>query len=292
MGKIMLNDIEYTAGGSGGSNDVELTWAEYQALSYAEKMNGSNYFITDAVPESKEIQPVIYSDTEREIGVWRDGKPLYQKTIYVDDIGTGSPTEISLAGLDIDTAIDIQAQVTYESNTGKWHLLPYIEPGSPNSSIGLRIELNTTPQRLYLIPGSDYASGAQWYLNHFLATIQYTKTTDTAGSGIWVPSGVPAVHYSEDEQVIGTWIDGETLYQKTYQLESQLTVSNSSWTSTNIPDPGISTISQCFGCDKNDHTYYPMCAIASDNVIKLWASRPNSNAFITHFTIQYTKTTD
>ena len=46
-------------------------------------------------------------------------------------------------------------------------------------------------------------------------TMQYTKTTDTAGSGKWTPQGVPAIHYSTDEQVIGTWIDGSTLYEKT-----------------------------------------------------------------------------
>ena len=46
-------------------------------------------------------------------------------------------------------------------------------------------------------------------------TIRYTKTTDQAGSGQWTPQGVPAVHYSEDEHIIGTWIDGSTLYEKT-----------------------------------------------------------------------------
>ena len=44
-------------------------------------------------------------------------------------------------------------------------------------------------------------------------TIKYTKTTDVAGAGLFVPSGIMAVHYSTTEQIIGTWL-GETLYQK------------------------------------------------------------------------------
>lgn len=46
MSKIILNGIEYS--------------------------NGITY---------QELQPVIYSTEEREIGVWIDGKPLYEKTI-------------------------------------------------------------------------------------------------------------------------------------------------------------------------------------------------------------------
>jgi hypothetical protein len=51
-------------------------------------------------------------------------------------------------------------------------------------------------------------------------TVQYTKTTDTAGSGQWTPQGVPAHHYSTDEQVVGTWIDGSTIYEKTLVLNN------------------------------------------------------------------------
>lgn len=35
----------------------------------------------------------------------------------------------------------------------------------------------------------------------------------SAGLYSWLPSGEKAEHYSENEQVIGTWIDGSTLYE-------------------------------------------------------------------------------
>ena len=50
-------------------------------------------------------------------------------------------------------------------------------------------------------------------VNYFI--VQYTKTTDAPGSGKYVPSGAPAIHYTTDEQIIGTWIDGKPIYQKT-----------------------------------------------------------------------------
>ena len=48
------------------------------------------------------------------------------------------------------------------------------------------------------------------------ATIRYVKTTDTPGSGTWNTDGTYAKHYSTEEKVIGTWIDGKPLYQRTF----------------------------------------------------------------------------
>ena len=36
-----------------------------------------------------------------------------------------------------------------------------------------------------------------------------------AESGTWIPQGAPAIHYFSNEHVIGTWLDGSTLYEKT-----------------------------------------------------------------------------
>ena len=51
-----------------------------------------------------------------------------------------------------------------------------------------------------------------------IVNIWYTKDSDTPGSGEWTPSGVPTHHYSTDEQVVGTWIDGSTVYEKTFDV--------------------------------------------------------------------------
>ena len=71
-------------------------------------------------------------------------------------------------------------------------------------------------------------------LTSYVITIQYTKTTDTAGSGTWTPQGVPAVHYSTAEHVIGTWVDGKTLYEKTWYFQDNMVSIGTNWTSLNI----------------------------------------------------------
>lgn len=68
MGMIYYKDKPYAIGGSNGSSSdtdhVELTYAEYQALSEEEQKNGTIYFITDAA-EVDELQD-FYSKKETE----------------------------------------------------------------------------------------------------------------------------------------------------------------------------------------------------------------------------------
>ena len=95
-------------GGGGGSADyVELTQAEYNALTPAEKMNGTMYFITDASGgggggSSSEI----YDNTERAVGTYF-GETLYKKTIPNISI-TGTTTTIQ-TGVNIGSLVAIEA---------------------------------------------------------------------------------------------------------------------------------------------------------------------------------------
>ena len=80
MGKIMLNEIDYSGG---NANVIRLTQAEYDALPPSKLTDNNVYMITDVNGDGSQFQPVIYSEDEREIGVWVDGKPLYEKTFYL-----------------------------------------------------------------------------------------------------------------------------------------------------------------------------------------------------------------
>ena len=142
--------------------------------------------------------PVIYSEEEREIGVWRDGKPLYQKTLTINNFNINTTlghryygyfniaqyiNDIELMWVDSDMSHIIISSVERQDINGEYQ------------SGDMVIYSNTSRSNVTLI-----------------LTVQYTKTTDTAGSGEYTTLGTPAVHYSTDEQVIGTWIDGSTLY--------------------------------------------------------------------------------
>lgn len=74
---------------------TELTQAQYDALTEAEKNNGTIYFITDA-PSN----PVDYSTSEKVIGHWVDGSTLYEQTFYFDfsDIAGGTQSQSVING--------------------------------------------------------------------------------------------------------------------------------------------------------------------------------------------------
>lgn len=153
------------------------------------------YGIQTGTMHSK-FQPVIYSTEEREIGVWTDGKPLYQKTIIL-------PTSMSITS---NTWTDI--------DDGDWSFVGTFVLGlmvnNNGASVGfVAVDKNTSNNKLRILQtrNTDITCKS--------VTIQYTKSTDTAGSGSWTPQGVPTHHYSTDEQIVGTW-NGETLYEKTY----------------------------------------------------------------------------
>lgn len=182
-----------------------MSSADYSLLSADEKAGIIEVYDETSGADDK-FQPVIYSEEEREIGVWIDGKPLYQKTIKLQNVTVQSTQSYNydVSALNIDTPIGTpQGFIVISSGTDKRTL-----PFNILTGYGMTIQLSKTTVSLSRTT-SDIT--CEWVI----FTIQYTKTTDQAGSGQWTPQGVPAVHFSTDEQIIGTWIDGKTLYQKT-----------------------------------------------------------------------------
>ena len=190
MGKIMLNEIDYSGG---NANVIRLTQAEYDALPPSKLTDNNVYMITDVNGDGSQFQPVIYSEDEREIGVWVDGKPLYEKVFIAS-----SPISISGSGW-IATSFAIDSENIVSATL--------IDPNGNTSG-----ELPVANINGYINIYPFFPANIKTII------LQYTKTIDTAGSGIWTPQGVPAVHYSTDEQVVGTWIDGSTVYEKTYSV--------------------------------------------------------------------------
>ena len=183
------------------------------------------------------VTPIIFSEREREVGVWIDNKPLYARTV----------------------------------NTG----------GSVPSGATLIQRLTQT--------GYD--------------TLYYTKTTDTPGCGSYNTLGIPTVKYTQDEQVIGTWL-GKPLYQKTivkeatYQGATTLTLTEIDNTML-IKNAFGSHVSNAFG---NRYVYnicscpyiefpYDIDATGANNKYYFNMSSSSIPTRI-ELTIQYTKTTD
>jgi len=212
--------------------------------------------------------PVIYSKEEREVGVYEDGKPLYQKTIDVN-VSVSSLNTWFYTGVTIANADKCIFVVSLDSS-GQTH--PTNGAFSANKEVAIAF-------------GSIATSGTR---NIKKVTLQYTKTTDTAGSGKYTTLGTPAVHYDDVERIVGTWF-GETLWQKTFSGLS-LGVPSMSWVDTG---KAIADGKKCVNV---------VCNASTASISAIGDIRPNENGKIylmgmrnatvtlTEFTIQYTKT--
>ena len=197
-----------------------LTYAEYQALTPEQQLDGTEYFITDINGDGQDFQPICYSEEEREIGVWIDGKPLYEKTVSISPTSLSHGTTIAHGISNVDTVVWLETLMIRSSNRSI--ILPY----APTSNAFSGFYADRTN---IIFTGGDTWQSTDY--SNLYATIRYTKITDQAGSGTWTPQGVPAHHYSTDEQVVGTWVDGNTLYEKTVSF---VTPSSNAYTRQNL----------------------------------------------------------
>lgn len=175
--------------------------------------------------------PIIYSLEEREVGVWTDGKPLYEITIHVNALPSTTYTLVSYPHgiVNIDKICDYQAIARW--TTGETSHLDHLALPTASSTDIARSSIETTVDttNIYIRCGYDRSSLSADY------TIRYTKTTDVAGSGTWGTDGVPMVHYDGAERIIGTWF-GETLYQKSFALTIPNTSGDYLFPNTAIPN--------------------------------------------------------
>lgn len=145
----------------------------------------------------------VCSTNERAIGQWIDGKPLYQKTVYIGTLGNGTPSIPYIAEVEItswynNTSISdcvfINGIAIHKTVKGV-RPLPFSDGSNNENSIRLDISASSNRYFLRAIASTNWGSDYDAY-----ATLRYTKTTDTA-----VASG---------EKIIGQWIDGKPLYEK------------------------------------------------------------------------------
>ena len=286
--EIYLNGISYGGGGGGNSNEEELSYAEYLELTEEEKMNGTNYFIYDINGDGQDFQPVIYSEDEREIGVWTDGRPLYQKTYSKTNVSNSNvlvdsnftKSVINLVGY-VCNGMDMNSPFSHEV------MVPCVNGGAV-----LRVYTNDSGLCCNIDGLSSSYSGTVRF------TIQYTKYADAPGSGTWTPQGVPAVHYSTEEKVVGTWVDGSTLYERTFKIDNPTSTANPS-TLVNLTNNEVVIDIQGYLEASDGSRLYNNFGDSTDYQLKLWfevgvikyrAKYGSSSLTEIVFSIRYTKT--
>lgn len=245
----------------------------------------------------------IYSTTEKVVGCWTDGRPVYQKTIE-----TTTPTTTttgSMVNTMVSTGISNIRQVVqinaYTVRNNSYFSIPMTIENSNRLTIGMRTNsASTDPNKL-----SISNSVAEWSGLPLYVTIQYTKTTDSANSFNY---GDPN-DYSTTEKIVGSWIDGKPLYEKTISCgtlpnnDTKTIAHNVNNLKTIIKTEGFSvktdgkTIYFPYYTPSSGNAFVEVAASTSTTSIRIntygWDSSMGvTNFTTTYVTIQYTKTTD
>lgn len=273
-----------------GDINKSMNYDDFDDLSQAEKDNGTAYYVPDAsivtnftVMGNRFDKANIYTNSERMIGSYL-GKPLYQKTINVGTLPSVASTEKSVAtGVsNIDKVISCHG---YAYSSSAVLFIQSVWGADPESNIGAYYSNGN----IKIVTGADRSA----YTGY--VTIQYTKTTDAT---VNIGTGND---YSTDEQIIGTWIDGKPLYQKTL-LVGQLPNN----TTKAVPH-GVANLKRIIYFE--GYGFHPsgVCVplqratnTASD-AVSMWQDGANINVLTSidyssytesYITIRYTKTTD
>ena len=244
-----------------------------------------------------------YSTEEKEVGCAPNGKPLYQKTILHTGTFTGSESLQTIAhGIsNFDEAVSINGFIYDAHNENpSWMPLPRFYT---SNAFGIS---HVTTSDIYIYIPSAFGTR----LRNARITIQYTKTTDTAGSGSYTPASGKAIHYSTDEQVIGTYVDGKPIYRKSFTYSSGSLSTGSLILANDLSNVERVIDKHCqFHSSFEDRDYdipytrlaynesvFLLCHVLSDNTVAtaLISGDHSSYNSMTDIvlTLEYTKTTD
>ena len=147
------------------------------------------------------------------------------------------------------------------------------------------------------------------YKNVYLDVSDFGEVVDTNDIKEIVESNMPSarqefIEYSTAEQIIGKWIDGQTLYQKTIDLGA---LPNNTTKNVSIGVNNIDSIISIDGTsiDKTNNTVHPIPHVYSTSANEdsiaigktngVWAitilTHTNRSTYVGYVTLRYTKTT-
>lgn len=119
--------------------------------------------IQDGAVTSSKIDSATYSTTEKRVGTWIDGKPLYRTIVAFGKLGDNAPKNAPIGVNDIDTIVKIEGY----ASPGSWEFvsIPYV---TSIKTVGVTADRTT----LYASVVGNFSSYDAYF------TVYYTKTTD------------------------------------------------------------------------------------------------------------------
>lgn len=145
----------------------------------------------------------LYSTDEKLIGRWIDGKPLYEKVIIQTDYNINSSWKYVSTGIvNLGEVVELKGTFAKSESGTDIYSLSY---GGGDAFISLVIDKSNYK---IAIKSGESRTGK------LVVVIKYTKTTDSA-----VEIG-DDTDYSTTEKIVGTWIDGKPIWQKTVVIDA------------------------------------------------------------------------
>ena len=217
----------------------------------------------------------LYSTDEQIVGRWIDGKPLYLKTIDLGSAITVRSTEWT------DTSEPHHGVV--ETVIKCW--------GTNGQAATPLLALADSARTVWAIEASRNEDS----ITVRYVAFQYTKTTDEA---IAIGSDTD---YSLEEKIVGTWIDGKPIYQKTVNFGTlpnatdKLVAHGISNLSYVIKVEGTATSGSVFRplpliYNSVYATYNTSMDVSGTNITM--STTQDRSAWTAYITLYYTKTTD
>lgn len=135
------------------------------------KLKDDNYIDSSSVVHNRiKLKDILtYSTQEIRIGTWIDGKPLYRKTIKIEN------TALAVGDNNIAHGIsNLNQCIKAELSKNGSHVFPYFNYNANNQTLSMTFISNVNSTNITIrLMNDSWGSGNVWY-----ATLYYTKTTD------------------------------------------------------------------------------------------------------------------
>ena len=154
------------------------TWTSNGHKSYTSRPTNTSVLYCIAVRDIYTNPMNDYSTSEKVVGSWIDGKPIYQKTIDCGTLPNDGVKDVDTGITNIGVLISIEAVANDTSNYGYLKPLPFVYVGSDGNETAKWSEqiLVTAPSNQSAM--ISFRTRADRTSEHAYVTIKYTKTTD------------------------------------------------------------------------------------------------------------------
>ena len=238
--------------------------------------------------------------TEQVIGRWTNGKPIYQKIIDCGTLTTSNvdTNKLVAIGALIDEVIDFKAigrWIVANTNDGFFDLKEWIGSKAFDNYVRVYIRPNTSYDVDKNKIQINYCGDFSW-LKRIYVTIQYTKTGDTANSFNYAGEN----DYSTTEKIVGTWVDGKPIYQKTINFGA-LPNATSKSVAHNISNMKDAVSLKTIIYNSSGPNWFELIDVNStgkvrraivDRTYVYITTQQDDSVMSAYMTVQYTKTTD